>query len=224
MAFCPECGKSAAPEATKCIHCGTELAAPAKPAGGGARFKGTMMMQTAPVVAPPASAPAAPAPAAEPAPAAAPAPVAAAPTPSPVPAASAVPKPGLKATMVGGGIVMPPSAAGAAGGADEARKKMAFAATAPAQAAFQIPTTPAATPAVADSSSSTEKKVLPGDPMAPAQSARGTGGHRASQSSAPPPAADKTWLYVVLAFVGMIVIGGIGLGVAMKMGLVHLGK
>lgn len=46
MAFCPNCGKRIEDDATKCASCGNEVAPAAKPAqgGGGAKFKGTMMM------------------------------------------------------------------------------------------------------------------------------------------------------------------------------------
>ena len=43
MAFCPECGKAATPEASRCVYCGFELG-PKEKRAAGARFKGTMMM------------------------------------------------------------------------------------------------------------------------------------------------------------------------------------
>ncbi|HEX4354935.1 MAG TPA: zinc-ribbon domain-containing protein, partial [Polyangiales bacterium] len=99
MAFCPECGKSATAEATRCIHCGHELPVVEKKAGGG-RFKGTMMMAQ-PVATAPASAanansagftrdvtPMALAPEAQPT----------------VAAAKPAPKANVKATMIGQGI------------------------------------------------------------------------------------------------------------------------
>jgi hypothetical protein len=99
MAFCPECGKSAAAEATRCIHCGHEFA-PAEKAGP-ARFKGTMMM-AAPVAAKPTAAAnvnaAAPAPAAG----ANPKPIVTPPAQTPQPATS--PRLNVKATMIGQGV------------------------------------------------------------------------------------------------------------------------
>jgi hypothetical protein len=46
MAFCPNCGKQIEDRATRCASCGNEVAPAGKPAqtGGGAKFKGTMMM------------------------------------------------------------------------------------------------------------------------------------------------------------------------------------
>lgn len=226
MAFCPECGKSTAPDATKCVHCGTELAkAPAKAAG--ARFKGTMMMQSAPVVgATPESPSATPAPAIT-------APVPAA--PAAAPATSTAPKPMLKATMLGAGIAAPPKPAGDEGKApsapqptssatppvEDTRRKLAFAATAPAQGAFVLPTQ---APAGTDSAPTggTPKKFLPGDPMAPHPGASRT--HSAARISAVTVDPKKTWVYIAIACVGVIVIGAVGVGMAVYLGLASFGK
>jgi hypothetical protein len=100
MAFCPECGKSAAAEATRCIHCGHELA-PAENKAGPARFKGTMMM-AAPVVAKPTEPANVNAAAPAPAPAANPAPIVTPPAQPAQPATS--PRLNVKATMIGQGV------------------------------------------------------------------------------------------------------------------------
>ncbi len=230
MAFCPECGKSATAEGGKCVHCGFDLGTKSKPEK--ARFKGTMIM-SAPVqkdAAPPAT-PAAPA---------APAAVPAAPPPAaetPTPAGSAVPKPGLKATMVGANIAVPPMA-GMVGAAEDVKKKMAFAATQPLQA-FVPPSAPAraepaktepakAEPAkaevvasdksVMEPSASGEKKYLPGDPMAPTPAARprSQSRHVASLEAR----AERNPMFLVwLSIAGMLLIGAIGFGAAWYMGL-----
>ncbi|HET6337869.1 MAG TPA: zinc ribbon domain-containing protein [Polyangiales bacterium] len=106
MAFCPECGKSVTAEASKCASCGHELEA--KPAGaktGPTRFKGTMLMATAPVIAKAGPGPAADKPAADKAPAAAPVAVTPAAGPAnqqaaPAPTANAQ----AKSTMIGTGL------------------------------------------------------------------------------------------------------------------------
>jgi hypothetical protein len=234
MAFCPECGKPATAEATKCAHCGHDLAGSekAKPAGS-ARFKGTMIMAPAPQTAPSAQA----APAAQPAPAAAPAP---APTPAPAPA-SVSPKPGLKATMIAANVpaAAPPAAPPARDGAEEQRKQMAFAATAPQQAAFVMPAQPApgspsaphaataptsnrpAADAPDPASSDEHTKYLPGDPMAPThEAARPHHAQRHTGAGADVPKSN-TWLWVGLGCLGMIVIGGIGIAIAVRLGLMH---
>src|SRR3954470_15313753 len=196
MAFCPECGKAATGEATRCMHCGHELdsnAAAAKSAG--ARFKGTMMM-SAPAVAKPA---AKPAPAEPPAPA--PAPVAA---PVQAPAKMAP-----KQTMIGTGLgpltgpkpaaapAQPAAAApmaSAATPAPEAKRNMAFAQTQHQAAFAAVPSAraagapspaieplgiaatpmaprpepePARAPEHAQYDAGDEGNYLPGDPMAP---------------------------------------------------------
>ncbi len=217
MAFCPECGKPATAGASKCVHCGTELTAPKEKVAGGGRFKGTMMMQSAPGVATPAAA-AAPAAPAVAAPAVSVTPVPAA------PAASTVPKPSLKGTMVAGiappvapsVAAVPPSAAAPAPAPEATRQKLAFAATQPQQAAYQLPQTPAHAEPEA-------KKFLPGDPMAQGQSApRASMTHRGSDPNT--AEGNKTWLYVGLGCLGMVVIGGIGVLIALRLGLAHFGK
>jgi hypothetical protein len=214
------------------VHCGHELAAKEKSAAP-VRFKGTMIMTPSPVTA---SAPVAAAPtaASTPASTAAAAPVASAPAPSTPP-----PKHGLKATMLAANVPAaqpgPVPAAAAEGG--EERKKMAFAATAPAQAAFVLPTQPAAAgpashkpPAPAPEAASGEqehKKYLPGDPMAPAgrsdEAARPhhAAAHHTGAGAAPLAQTSKTWLWVALGCLGMLVIGGIGVSVAIYLGLMH---
>jgi hypothetical protein len=168
MAFCPECGKSATAEATRCIHCGHELPTLEKKAAGG-RFKGTMMM-AAPVVpkpAPPANANAATATAAA--------------AQAELPARAA--KPNVKATMIGAGIapaVLKAAAAAQQVPADSkqqaglAQTQVMFNATAP------TPVAPAPAPPEAaaverqpafDAAASDAHHYLPGDPMAP-QAAR----------------------------------------------------
>lgn len=234
MAFCPECGKSTAPEATKCVHCGKELAAAQhKPVGG--RFKGTMMMQSAPVAA------AAATPAKLPdAPSLATPSESAKPESAPPPAAAAAPKPMLKATMLGAGIAVPPpaaagavaqpattpeAAAGAAAPApaEEAKRKMAFAATAPAHAAFTLPTEAAATSPTDASPAAEPKKYLPGDPMAPHPNAAARP-HSAPRRGVVHVDPSKTWVYVVIGCVGMLLIGAAGFGMAVYLGLVSFGK
>ncbi|HEX7477816.1 MAG TPA: zinc ribbon domain-containing protein [Polyangiales bacterium] len=229
MAFCPECGKPATAEAIKCVHCGHELAAKEKSAAP-VRFKGTMIMTPSPVTA---SSPVPVAPAAASTPAATPV--------ASVPAAPSTPGPkhGLKATMLAANVpaaqpVALPAAAAAGG---EERKKMAFAATAPAQAAFVLPSQPAAAgpashkpPAPAPEAASGDqehKKYLPGDPMAPAgrsdEPARPhhAAAHHTGPGGAPLAQTSKTWLWVALGCLGMLVIGGIGVGVAIYLGLMH---
>ncbi len=128
---------------------------------------------------------------------------------------------------------VPAAAAGGGEAADE-RKKMAFAATAPAQAAFVLPgaakpdaakkpsAAPAAAPAADATSSGEHTKFLPGDPMAPTPEA--TRPHhpaRHTPGGSPASAPNKTWLWVGLGCLGMIVIGGIGVVIAMRLGLLH---
>lgn len=133
MAFCPECGKAMAADATRCVYCGHEIENKAGAAGG--RFKGTMMMATSPVAkaSPAQAAPAQAAPAqavpVEPAKAAAPA----------AAAAQAPAKSAAKATMIGTGlgpIVAKPAAPATAQAertpaapAPDSKRNMAFAQT-----------------------------------------------------------------------------------------------
>jgi hypothetical protein len=127
--------------------------------------------------------------------------------PASTPAPSTVPKPGLKATMVGQGIV-PPTAAAALG---DDKKKMAFAATQPQHAA-----TPPR-----DDEPSESKKFLPGDPMAPHTApAKGHTGARASLITHDPGQPSNKTL-IIVAIVGMLIIIGIGVGAAAYMGLVQ---
>lgn len=120
MAFCPECGKPAADQATKCASCGKELSRRRVRASR----KGTMMMtpgvaakaasQLAPPAAPVAGAAPAPAPAGS-APPAPPAPIGGAPAPAPVGGAGPARQTSkLKHTMVGTGMPVPSPAAPAA--------------------------------------------------------------------------------------------------------------
>lgn len=107
--FCPNCGTQNIDTAATCTKCGSQLKAAGAPAGGGAKFKGTMLMMNqppmgqtpAPGAAVPTPPPAAPTPSANPAPAA---PAASGGPPRPMPNK-------LKGTMVG---VAPPNLMGAA--------------------------------------------------------------------------------------------------------------
>ncbi len=199
MAFCPECGKSATAEASKCVHCGFELGLKGKPEK--ARFKGTMMM----------SAPTPGAPAAEASTTASAA--------AGAQAGSVVPKPGLKATMVGGAITAP-----AALGSDEAKKKMAFAATQPLASATSEAKNEvvAASQAVLDAPAPAGKKYLPGDPMAPSPVAAVARPRSQSRQIAQlEERAEKNPMFLVwLALGGMVVIGAVGYAAASYMGLV----
>jgi hypothetical protein len=124
----------------------------------------------------------------------------------------------LKATMVGGAInIPPPSAAGGAAPADA--QKMAFAQTAPAQAAFQLPTT--ATTPRADPTPTGSSKYLPGDPMAPSPAQSRPHGPRGSTIVVD---KSKTLLYVGLGVFGMLLIGAAGIGMAVYLKLVSFGK
>ena len=251
MAFCPHCGKSAADQATKCISCGKDLT-PLKPAGGGGKFKGTMLMtpgQAGAEAKPPAAQPKAPAPdqptaqkpAAQPQPAA------------PSPAKKSAPFGG---TMIGTGIPTPdgpkpavtaaPQEPVAAPQKPEAPPQPAGPAAEPPQAArpsaleagrtelaMGTPPAPQATAdAMADTgpqdpTHGTPAKMLAGDPMA-------AGGDAAAQAPASPaktPAAavpdqpqksNKTWLWVGLGCLGMMAIACVGTGVAAYMGFLNV--
>jgi hypothetical protein len=246
MAFCPHCGKEAGNQASTCISCGKSLAAAAKPAGP-VRFKGTMMMQ--PAANPPAPAAAAPAapPAASPEAVAAPAAPAA-----PAAAPAGAPKHGFKGTMIGTGIpgvgaaapaaaapaaaapaaAAPAAAAPAAAAPAPARSMEAassFADTAPAsdagpaiaaaKAAAEAARQAAAalTPTTADDSA----RFLVGDPMAPHEEAARTAPvrHHAGHEE---PDQRPPWMLVAIGFVGMLAIAGIGVGVAVYLGLLEL--
>jgi hypothetical protein len=231
MAFCPNCGKAATEQATKCVACGQEFEGKAKPA----RFKGTMMMApgTAPAevkaaleAAPPAEPPAA-------------APVAAAPPPA---AAAAAPKaslPGgshqLKATMLGtGGAGFAPPRPSAAAGAKPALPEAPPPAAsidppAPAPVRPHAPdaladTTrrPAEPPLAAGDKADDSQRFLVGDPMAPAHAApRMTDAH--SGRDAAPKASMPTSIRTVLAVGvgGILAILIVGYCAARYLGLLH---
>ncbi len=238
MAFCPECGKPAAAQATQCVHCGREVAPKEKSAAAPARFKGTMIMTSAPATGS--------ANAESSVPATQGAAAAASETPKPVsptPITGGAGKPGLKATMVGVGVGTGMSAevAGAVrgaadGGGDMPKHAMAFAATQPQKAAFTLPQQEAAKrpagegasaavlgtpaePTVSATTGAQGKKYLPGDPMAPAAARPQHAAHHAGSPAHPDAGKSKTWLWVALGCLGMVVIGALGVGAASYLGL-----
>lgn len=160
MSFCPECGKAVGPNAAKCASCGFALPEAEKP-GGGARFKGTMMM-AAPAVglkaAEPANAnakPEAPAVAAAGGGGAAPMRAGGGPAAAPMAKAASPAKPHVaaaKMTMMGAGIAPPVAKSGSAA-AWPAKKEPAAAPPAAKKGAtpaagVAAPVKPAETPSV----------------------------------------------------------------------------
>jgi hypothetical protein len=172
MAFCPECGKPTTPEASKCVGCGHELEA--KPAGvktGAARFKGTMLMATSPVVTKaaenkPAAKPAAAAPAA-------------APVASPAAGVGAG-KPQAKSTIIGTGLGAAAAGANAARPANQVVPAAAPTAAKPAAA-------PIARAAAPNAGGSIPKSTVIGAGVAPLAAAAAA--HAAKPAAAAPIAA-----------------------------------
>lgn len=189
MAFCPECGKPVTAEASNCASCGHELEAkPAGPKTGAARFKGTMLMATAPVVAKPSAGTgagadkpgAAKAPAAVPTTAAAPA----APPANQQGAGLPAGKPQAKSTIIGTGLA---AAAGGPANALSAPKQGALAGSAAAKpaTAAAAPVARAAAPSVGGAGP--RSTVLGQGVTAPGAAAASA--HVASPAAAPVAAA-----------------------------------
>jgi hypothetical protein len=228
MAFCPECGKSAAAGATRCIHCNYEFPVAEKKAAPG-RFKGTMMM-AAPAVAKPAAAANANTAAAATAVTVPRGPVRVAAEPQPPTA----PRLNVKATMIGAGIapvVAKPAAAApqiAASAAatpaspaarQDSHNDAKHIAMAQTQALFS-PAETAAKPAAAAPMAVEPRepaRYLPGDPMGPQPSAAMQSSPRLmlDDDSIAPPMKDRKWM---LLAVGGVVLFSVLL---LAFGLMH---
>lgn len=222
MAFCAECGKSNADQATACDGCGKPMR-PAGRAAGPARFKGTMIMggaaPKAPVAPAPASAPTpAPAPANQPNLAfqatmmgpmtvpgsSAPPPAAAAVAPVAVPPAAATPRVSPKGTMIGGmsALQIPgPPAGQVAASAAPVPQASTFASSETPAAAVDVPPSPAA-PQV--SSALDVDYGTPGD----------YGGYGAGANK------NNTMIWVGVGIAGAIAFAVFAVGVAVWLGVI----
>ena len=231
MAFCPQCGKSVAEQASKCLACGHDLATRAK----AARFKGTMMMTpgTAAPVPPRPAPPAAAAPnagaAAKQPPAAATAPAAAVPPPPPSKVSKAtilgtggagLPPPSKAASAPGASALnAPPPAAGPPKAAEPVKPQVAS-----ASRAQNDPTLADTAPNAADDSAAREdsQRLLVGDPMAPPPKPATRGGRSLARGADPTgveqPSSAKL---VAIAIGGVLLIAAVGYATARYMGLVH---